>query len=80
MPLCITDEWIKLAHEINELCDVDKTLQLYRDILVLICELVISQEKSSNNDIELVYESLKNCLQQYGIVLQVNSFLSTMYF
>lgn len=67
LPPAVCREWLLMSQDIIEKCGTNKCIELFTDVMILLSQLVETQDISNNQSI---YFALKNCVRNYGIVVQ----------
>lgn len=61
-------EWLDISEEIIKAHGSVKFLELFTDVIILLAELVKTQNIDDN---KCVYLALSSCLRNFGVIIQV---------
>nr|XP_023018014.1 uncharacterized protein LOC111507024 [Leptinotarsa decemlineata] len=67
LPPLVTREWLMTAESIIEICGSERCLDLFTDVLILLSQLIDTQNTESR---KLLEPAMKYCIHNYGIVIQ----------
>ncbi|XP_060536372.1 uncharacterized protein LOC132708215 [Cylas formicarius] len=69
LPCCVTPEWYIIFKEFENRQGFSATLNLFSDIIILLCDFAESQKKQQTENFNQIIHPLKYCLQNYGKLL-----------
>jgi hypothetical protein len=69
LPLCVTPEWVIISSALQYSCGTEKTMELLCDVIILLCELIKSQD-TKTDEVARMLNALKYCLQNLGVTIK----------
>ncbi|XP_063909170.1 uncharacterized protein LOC135126890 [Zophobas morio] len=69
LAVCVTPEWVMLSTNLLNFCGTEKTSELLCDSMILICEVVKSQD-TETEEVKRMFNALRYYLQNLGIVIK----------
>lgn len=68
LPAAVTREWLNISEEMINIYGRPKCLEILTDVVILLSQLVETQNVEQNKSI---YHALSSCINNFGIVIQV---------